>query len=123
MFTENQIEMSFDVFLDGNAPTSPFVIADINLPVEPEPLLSEVDDSESDYESELVHNLRLEMLKRLKATVDPRCSEKLRDEMIEWMMSDDIQPFSFATCSAEAGADHEILRDSILYNLKKQGAI
>ena len=49
----------------------------------------------------------------------------IKKENLEWMMSDDIHPFSFLVCCRLAGYDPEGIRDgihSILKRLKQKDA-
>lgn len=48
-----------------------------------------------------------------------RSSDEMSQEAWDWVMSDDILPFSFAVCCRALGYDHERLRDAILSTIKR----
>lgn len=50
---------------------------------------------------------------------DMRASDDLAKEALDWVMSDDILPFSFAVCCRAIGYDHERLREAILASIPR----
>ncbi|WGS88585.1 hypothetical protein [Methylomonas sp. UP202] len=65
--------------------------------------------------SELRYRLLLMMLGSLN---DGRVSAKEKSESREWLMSEDLTPFSFRACCESEGVDYLEMRDLILDHLK-----
>lgn len=55
----------------------------------------------------------------LRVLADGRAGEGIKQETMEWLMSDDIQPFSFVVCCSELGYSPVELRDQTLDVLKR----
>lgn len=65
-----------------------------------------------------ISNLRNYVLvKTMKSFLDKRTSLKTRTESLEWLLSDEIQPFSFKVCCANEGVNPFALREKILEQL------
>ena len=55
----------------------------------------------------------------LRILVDGRAGDAIKHEIMEWIMSDDIEPFSFVTCCAEEGYQVSKIRDGVKSTLNK----
>lgn len=72
---------------------------------------------------EYVEWLREYLLKlTLRQLVHPQVSELHRREAVEWVMSDDMHPFSFKVCCAALQADHEDVREGVLAIMRKHAS-
>lgn len=49
----------------------------------------------------------------LRVLVDGRAGAEIKRETMGWMMSDDIHPFSFVVCCAQAGYDPSGIREGV----------
>jgi hypothetical protein len=47
----------------------------------------------------------------------PSTSERTRQALLAWVLSDAIHPFSFCVCAAASGCDADALRDDLLHLL------
>ncbi|MFC6674313.1 topoisomerase II [Marinobacterium aestuariivivens] len=56
----------------------------------------------------------------LKVLADGRAGEGIKQETMEWLMSDDIHPFSFVVCCSELGYLSSELREQTLAVLHQQ---
>ncbi|SEJ60770.1 hypothetical protein SAMN04244579_04897, partial [Azotobacter beijerinckii] len=54
--------------------------------------------------------------------VHPQVSELHRHEAVEWVMSDEVHPFSFKVCCAALQADHEDVREGVLAIMRKHAS-
>lgn len=69
---------------------------------------------------EEVNQLREGMLSNyLRLLTDNRASSAAKQETMEWMKSDAIEPFSFITCCLASGCDPEIVRDGVIAFLNR----
>lgn len=76
-----------------------------------------------DISDEYVEWLREYLLKlTLRQLVHPQVSELHRLEAVEWVMSDEVQPFSFKVCCAALQADHEDVREGVLAIMRKHAS-
>lgn len=55
----------------------------------------------------------------LRSLVDGRTGVATKDESMAWLMSNDIDPFSFVVCCSELGYNPETLREQTLFTLKR----
>lgn len=59
----------------------------------------------------------------LKKTLSDLCNHRagpdVKREALQWMLSDEIHPFSFIVCCMSAGLDSDELRSKALYTLNK----
>lgn len=49
----------------------------------------------------------------LRVLADGRAGAEIKRETMGWMMSDDIHPFSFVVCCAQAGYDPSGIREGV----------
>lgn len=69
---------------------------------------------------EYIEWLREYLLKlTLRQILHPQVSELHRREAVEWVMSDEVHPFSFKVCCAALQADHEDVREGVLAIMRK----
>lgn len=68
-------------------------------------------DDEISWIREWLLNRSLAQLK------DHRVADHTKQEMMDWVMSDEIHPFSFVICCREAGYSSERLRDGVIHTL------
>lgn len=55
----------------------------------------------------------------LKILADGRAGAKAKEEVFEWVMSEEEHPFSFLICCALCGYDHFELRSGIKFSLRQ----
>jgi len=60
------------------------------------------------------------LMDALRSLRDGRQSKESRQETIEWIMSDDIAPFSFVICCQSQGLMPERVRDGVNAILQKE---
>ncbi|EGQ7672326.1 topoisomerase II [Vibrio cholerae] len=49
----------------------------------------------------------------LRVLADGRAGTEIKQETMEWMMSDEVHPFSFVACCGEAGYDPSGIREGV----------
>lgn len=70
-----------------------------------------------------IHELHYKiMMRKLCEVCDGRLSPRVRREIIDWVMCDEIAPFSFACCCILEGADPLEFRENLLYYIDRQEA-
>lgn len=55
----------------------------------------------------------------LRQIIHPQVSDKNWREAVDWLLSDEIHPFSFRVCCNASGADHEDVREGTLQIMRK----
>ncbi|EGR7942962.1 plasmid-related protein [Vibrio vulnificus] len=61
------------------------------------------------------------LLDALCVLLDGRVSTRLRKDMLLWIQNDEIAPFCFRVCAMAAVVDPDVLRDSIMWLLRRHG--
>jgi hypothetical protein len=68
-----------------------------------------------------VAKLRITVLEdALVRLAKPRIPPEERAELMAWLRSDHLAPFSFLACAASCGLDHEELREGVLALLSRE---
>lgn len=68
-----------------------------------------------DWDEQAIRDLREGFLwHNLRVLADGRAGEGIKQETMEWLMSDDIAPFSFVVCCSEFGYAPVTLREQTL---------
>jgi hypothetical protein len=55
----------------------------------------------------------------LRALADGRAGKTTKEESMAWLLSDEIEPFSFVVCCSELGYSPEKIREQTLFILKR----
>ncbi|NMS31997.1 plasmid-related protein, partial [Vibrio parahaemolyticus] len=50
-----------------------------------------------------------------------RVSTRLRKDVLSWIQNDEIAPFCFRVCAMAAVVDPDVLRESIMWLLRRHG--
>ena len=61
------------------------------------------------------------LLDAIRVLLDGRVSTRLRKDVLSWIQNDEIAPFCFRVCSMAAVVDPDVLRDSIMWLLRRHG--
>ena len=61
------------------------------------------------------------LLDAIQVLLDGRVSTRLRKDVLSWIQNDEIAPFCFRVCSMAAVVDPDVLRDSIMWLLRRHG--
>lgn len=94
---ENQLELPL-FFLDEEPKTAEVIL------FEPKP----------EWTDDEVRQLRDGLLwHSLRVLADGRAGSEIKQETMEWMMSDEAHPFSFLACCGEAGYDPSGIREGV----------
>ena len=82
--------------------------------------LEEIPPSD-EFSDDFIDWIRGYLLKAsLRQITHSQVSAANKRELLEWMLSDEIHPFSFVTCCIAAGAaDYEAIRDGVLSLVRK----
>ncbi|ECU8224415.1 TPA: topoisomerase II [Salmonella enterica] len=71
-------------------------------------------ESKSEWTDDEIRQLRDELLwHSLRILADGRAGSEIKQETMDWVMSDDVHPFSFVLCCNEAGYDPSGIRDGV----------
>lgn len=77
-----------------------------------------------EWSDEEVDRLREVLLHQsLRMLTDGRCGAEVRQDVLEWMASDEVHSFSFVTCCEDAGCDPSELRAGVWAVLRRHERI
>ncbi|MGP9797098.1 hypothetical protein ACT3UJ_07035 [Halomonas sp. 86] len=125
-------DFSFDVDLElSDRPTTlrsigrkvvPFPAPNVAKPLPAEPAKrgrgrpAEVNSNDYHWTKEDIISMRVHLLvTTLDSLADPRINH---EEMLEWIKSDELGPFTFYVCCSAAELDPDDLRDALLSNVE-----
>ena len=116
-------QLSLPLFFDEDTVESTFTADVIPLFSEPEPIQEIVEeDAEEEiaWSDESITEFRKAFFKHsLKTLADGRAGAKAKNEVIEWMMSEQEHPFAFITCCELFGCDPEEIRGGVWYTIRR----
>ncbi|WP_420554463.1 plasmid-related protein [Neptuniibacter marinus] len=59
------------------------------------------------------------LLDAIRVLLDGRVSTRLRKDVLSWIQNDELTPFCFRVCAMAAVVDPDMLRDSIMWLLRR----
>lgn len=59
------------------------------------------------------------LLDAIRVLLDGRVSTRLRKDVLSWIQNDELAPFCFRVCAMAAVVDPDVLRDSIMWLLRR----
>lgn len=61
------------------------------------------------------------LLDAIRVLLDGRVSTRLRKDVLSWIQNDELTPFCFRVCAMAEVVDPDVLRDSIMWLLRRHG--
>ena len=61
------------------------------------------------------------LLDAIRVLLDGRVSTQLRKDVLSWIQNDELAPFCFRVCAMATVVDPDVLRDSIMWLLRRHG--
>jgi hypothetical protein len=61
------------------------------------------------------------LLDAIRVLLDGRVSTRLRKDVLSWIQNDELAPFCFRVCAMAVVVDPDVLRDSIMWLLRRHG--